>query len=169
MRRTTARLALAFLLLAGGLLAVSASADTTVDSPQRVVIIDDDGVEHVVSFDGAMLEVVTGDGDDVSVHAFDLAALEPLIDEAITTALAEVDLALASIDSESIDRALDAIREHLDGDLTIDLQGLDDLDATGWDRTAHDELERETRALREDMARLRAELDQLTERLRDER
>ncbi len=75
----------------------------------------------------------------------------------------------ASIDGGSIDQALESVREHLDGDLTIDLRGLDDPDRSGWDRTDQHDPERESRALREEMARLQADLDRLTERLRDDR
>lgn len=150
------------LLALGCVLAGPAAGDG--DSPGRLVVVAGDGVTHTLSFDGEMIEVVSeGDGRS-SVHAFNMVALAPVIEEAVTSALASVDVSLASLDLGGIEdicadidlSSLDDMLDELDNDLVIDLSG------DSWQ-----DLDEETRALREEMAALRRELADLKQQLED--
>ena len=179
MCKTESRIAVVGLL---GLLVVLAAAMTATaetERPQRVIVIEDDGAQHTITLDGSSLEFLSQEDGGETVVAFDLAALGPVIDEAVAGALAGLDGALAALDDIDVQVEGDVLVIRQGDDLTrVDLDDLGrrvdiamqevrrDLQREGiviGGLSDHDDatadLRAEIAALQEELARLRADLE----------
>ncbi|MEZ4387882.1 MAG: hypothetical protein R3D98_09955 [Candidatus Krumholzibacteriia bacterium] len=171
-------------VLAGLLLLalVSAGLADERDGDGRLVIVDDHGGQQVITLRGNAIEVVSEGPDGESVRVFDLAALEPILDEAVGSALAGLSSALDALRAEDFHIDLDqdmitvahgdqvravnvrALARTIDQVLTEALADLDGACGTSQVRAAADE-DVETAALRQEVADLKVELQRLQEEL----
>ena len=169
--------------LVAALCVVAAAAATAGDDYQKrsVVIVGEDGEKATLTFDGSRLTVTAQDGDDISVHEVDLAEIAGLLDEAIEGAMAGVQAAFDALAAQNIEVKIEPehrVVVNADGTTTtVDLDAvmaavagamenlatdIETADEISGDEISGDEaqLQQEIEELREEIARLRSELDQ---------
>ncbi len=150
----------------------------------QLVVITDDGQPTTVTVHDGTLTVVTGTGDDATVHEVDLTGLGELVGEAVTQALAGLDGAFAGLADMDVD--IHVRPEHqlvldIDGGTTVIDLGevmaqVDDALAAvrsevaciGEQQREHDgaaSLHRESRRLRRQIAELEEQIQETKEEL----
>lgn len=151
------------------------------EDTRRIVVIDDDGHEQTITMHDGQLELVMTSDAGSEVHAFDMEALAPVFDEALTTAMAGLEEALVAWQEADIDiRVEDDMLTIEQGDRvqavnvkmlahTIDealsgvFAGLEH--PRGWHEVAEDDLDAEMTSLRAEVEALQEELILLREEL----
>lgn len=119
------RTAIVGLLGLSVVLAAAPTATAETGRPHRVIIIEDDGAQHTITLDGSSLEFLSQEDGGETVVAFDLAALGPVIDEAVAGALAGLDGALAALDDFDVRVEDDVLAIRQGDDVTrVDLEDL---------------------------------------------
>ncbi len=95
-------------LVAAGLLPLLPSGAAAGSAQEQGLVITDDAGNHArVSVTGDRIEVVTVEGGATSVHTVDLGELDLAIDEAVDSALAGLDVALAELRDRDVSVVLD--------------------------------------------------------------
>ena len=175
----------ALLLVAVFLVALPALAGDR-DEARRIVVVDDQGHEQTITLNDNQIELVVTTEDGTEVHAFDMDALAPVIDEAMGTALVGLEEAMAALREADLEIHVDddmLTIEHGDQvravNVTMLARTIDEalsgffanLDGTRHRHrvAATDDLDLETEALREEIAALQDELRQLQAELQRSR
>ncbi len=160
------------ILVAGVALLASVAAFAGDDGPRNVVIVGENGEKATLTLDGSRLTVTAEEGNDISVHEVDLAEVAAMVDEALEGAMVGLQAALDGLAEQDIQVRVDPDHQFVveaDGQTTsIDLDEIMNAVAQAMDDISVDieGVDLEEAELQEEIAALRAEIDQLRSELK---